>query len=70
AEGGLGRHRVQLGASWNNAASRGVAERAGFRQVGHFRLDGVVGADPDERVLEDGAWYDLIAADRDAAGTS
>ena len=70
AEGGLGRHRVQLGASWNNAASRRVAERAGFRQVGHFRLDGVVGADPDERVLEDGAWYDLLATDRAAAGTS
>lgn len=69
AEGGLGRHRVQLGASWNNIASRRVAERAGFRQVGHFRLDGVVGANADERVPEDGAWHDLLAAEW-AAGTS
>lgn len=62
-DGGLGRHRVQLGASWNNTASRRVAERAGFTQVGHFRLDGVVGVDADQ-VLEDGAWYDRLATDR------
>ena len=57
--GGLGRHRVQLGASWDNAASRHVAERAGFTLVGHFRQDGVVG----DGELDDGAWYDLLAAD-------
>ena len=63
-DGGLGRHRVQLGASWNNGASRRVAERAGFRQIGHFRLDGLVGADRAARVHEDGAWYDLLISDR------
>lgn len=63
-DGGLGRHRVQLGASWNNGASRRVAERAGFRQVGHFRLDGLVGADRAARVHEDSAWYDLLVSDR------
>ncbi len=63
ADGGLGRHRVQLGASWNNTASRHVAERAGFTQVGHFRLDGIIGVN-DEQVHEDGAWYDLLATDR------
>ncbi len=63
SEGGLGRHRVQLGSSWTNTASRHVAERAGFTQVGHFRLDGIVGASPADRVLEDGAWYDLLATD-------
>ncbi len=62
ADGGLGRHRVQLGASWHNAASRHVAERAGFTRVGHFRLDGVAGVG-DEQVHEDGAWYDLLATD-------
>lgn len=62
--GGLGRHRVQLGASWGNAASRRVAERAGFTQVGHFRLDGVVGVEGDaDRELQDGAWYDLLGTD-------
>lgn len=63
-DGGLGRHRVQLGSSWTNAASRRVADRAGFTQVGHFRLDGVVGATEEERIIEDGAWYDLLATDR------
>jgi len=63
ADGGLGRHRVQLGASWNNTASRHVAERLGFTRVGRFRLDGVIGVD-DEQVHEDGAWYDLLATDR------
>lgn len=62
SEGGLGRHRVQLGSSWNNTGSRRVAERTGFTQVGHFRLDGIVGVGND-RVLEDGAWYDLLAPD-------
>ncbi len=64
ADGGVGRHRVQLGASWRNAASRRVAERAGFSQVGRFRLDRVVGASEEERALEDCAWYDLLATDR------
>ncbi len=58
-EGGLGCHRLQLGASWGNAASRHVAERAGFRQAGHFRLDGRLG----DGTYQDGAWYDLLADD-------
>lgn len=68
--GGLGRHRVQLGASWNNAASRHVAERAGFTLVGHFRQDGVIGDGVIEGsvigdgALDDGAWYDLLATDK------
>ncbi len=62
--GGLGRHRVQLGASWTNAASRQVAERTGFTEVGHFRLDGLVGADPERRTYDDGVWYDRLATDR------
>jgi RimJ/RimL family protein N-acetyltransferase len=60
--GGLGRQRVQLGASWSNTASRQVAERNGFTQVGRFRREGIVGVG-DERTLEDSAWYDLLAAD-------
>jgi len=59
AEGGLGCHRVQLGASWGNAGSRAIAERLGFTQVGHFRLDGRLG----DGTYEDGAWYDLLSAD-------
>lgn len=54
---GLGLHRLALSASWENAASRRVAEAAGFTGVGHFRLDGVLG---DGR-LEDGAFYDRLA---------
>jgi RimJ/RimL family protein N-acetyltransferase len=57
--GGLGRHRVQIGAAWSNAASRHVAELAGFTQVGRFRLDGEIGRGR----LDDGAWYDLLAAE-------
>ena len=60
AEGGLGCHRVQIGASWGNAASRHVAETVGFRLAGHFRLDGVLG----DGTYEDGAWYDALAGDR------
>jgi ribosomal-protein-alanine N-acetyltransferase len=56
AEGGLGRHRLQIGAAWGNAASRHVAERAGFTMVGHFHADGIVGAGE----LDDGAWYELL----------
>ncbi len=63
-DGGMGRHRVQLGAAWGNAASRRVAERAGFVQVGHFRLDGIVGVEGDPaRELQDGAWYDRLGTD-------
>jgi RimJ/RimL family protein N-acetyltransferase len=58
-EGGLGCHRLQLGASWGNAASRHVAEAAGFRQVGHFRQDGLLG----DGTYQDGAWYDALATD-------
>lgn len=61
AEGGLGRTRLGLGASWDNAASRHVAERNGFRLVGHFRRDGVHGAD--NEIVDDGAWYDLLPTD-------
>ncbi|TQM13573.1 RimJ/RimL family protein N-acetyltransferase [Pseudonocardia kunmingensis] len=60
AAGGLGRHRLQIGASWSNTASRHVAERAGFRLAGRFTRDGVVGIDGD-RTIEDGAWYELLA---------
>jgi RimJ/RimL family protein N-acetyltransferase len=56
-EGGLGRHRLQIGAAWSNAASRHVAERAGFTLAGRFREDGIVGED---RTLDDGAWYELL----------
>ncbi|MGK2948030.1 MAG: GNAT family N-acetyltransferase [Acidimicrobiales bacterium] len=56
ADGGLGRHRVQLGASWGNTASRRVAEANGFELVGRFRQDGVLG----DGTYEDGAWYDRL----------
>lgn len=56
ADGGLGRHRLQIGAAWGNAASRHVAERAGFTMVGHFHADGIVGAGE----FDDGAWYELL----------
>jgi RimJ/RimL family protein N-acetyltransferase len=57
---------VQLGASWSNAASRQVAERNGFTQVGRFRREGVVGVGDGPGIgqaLEDSAWYDLLAAE-------
>jgi RimJ/RimL family protein N-acetyltransferase len=60
-QGGLGRHRVQIGASWTNTASRHVAERAGFTLVGRFREDGPVGSGEQD----DGAWYDLLAGERE-----
>ena len=60
ADGGLGCHRVQIGASIGNIASRRVAERTGYQQVGHFRLDGRLG----DGTYEDGVWFDQIAADR------
>ena len=56
ADGGLGRHRLQIGTAWGNAASRHVAERAGFTLVGHFHADGIVGTGE----LDDGAWYELL----------
>ena len=59
AEGGLGRHRIQIGTAWGNAASRRVAERAGFTLVGHFHADGIVGTGE----LDDGAWYELLRSD-------
>ncbi|MFP5019749.1 GNAT family N-acetyltransferase [Pseudonocardia phyllosphaerae] len=60
-DGGLGRHRLGLGASAENTASRRVAERAGFRLVGEFRGDGVHGFD--NEIVDDGVWYDLLATD-------
>lgn len=59
AEGGLGCHRIQLGSSWGNAASRHVAEAVGFRLVAHCRLDGILG----DGTYDDGAWYDLLRDD-------
>ncbi len=59
ADGGLGCHRLQLGSTWSNTASRRVAEAVGFRQVGHFRMDGRLG----DGTYEDGAWYDLLASE-------
>jgi RimJ/RimL family protein N-acetyltransferase len=55
-DGGLGRHRLQIGTAWGNTASRHVAERAGFTLVGHFHRDGIVGRGE----LDDGAWYELL----------
>lgn len=55
--GGLGRHRLQIGVAWPNAASRRVAEKAGFTLVGRHRLDNRDGAGE----LSDGAWYDRLA---------
>lgn len=61
AEGGLGRHRLQLGAARENTASRRVAERAGFRLWGAPRADGVHGFD--REIVDDGVWYELLATD-------
>jgi [ribosomal protein S5]-alanine N-acetyltransferase len=60
AVGGLGRHRLQIGAAWGNAASRHVAERAGFALAGRFRQGGAVD-DGADRTIDDGAWYELLA---------
>ncbi len=55
APDGLDRHRLQIGSAWDNAASRHVAERAGFTLAGRFRevapVDGAFG---------DGAWYERL----------
>jgi [ribosomal protein S5]-alanine N-acetyltransferase len=59
ANGGLGRHRLQLDAAWTNTASRHVAERAGFTLAGRFRQAGVVATGAEQR-LDDGAWYELV----------
>jgi RimJ/RimL family protein N-acetyltransferase len=61
--GGLGRHRLQIGASQDNAASRHVAERAGFTLVGEVHQDAVVGVGAD-RTLDDGVWYELLLRHR------
>jgi RimJ/RimL family protein N-acetyltransferase len=63
ADGGLGRHRLQIGTAWGNNASRHVAERAGFTLVGHFHRDGIVGRGE----LDDGAWYELLRHHRRSA---
>jgi RimJ/RimL family protein N-acetyltransferase len=60
ADGGLGRHRLQIGAAWGNTASRRVAERNGFVLAARSRLDGIEGEPP---VLGDGAWYERLAGD-------
>jgi ribosomal-protein-alanine N-acetyltransferase len=60
--GGLGRHRLQIGAAWSNTASRHVAERAGFTLAARYRQDGVIGYGENRR-LDDGAWYELLADD-------
>jgi ribosomal-protein-alanine N-acetyltransferase len=61
--GGLGRHRLQIGASRDNTASRHVAERAGFTLVGEVHQDAVVGVGA-ERTLDDGVWYELLISRR------
>lgn len=61
ADGGLGRHRLQIGTAWGNTASRRVAERNGFVLAARFRLDGVEGEPP---VPGDGAWYERLAGDQ------
>ena len=53
----MARRRVQLVVSWENTASRHIAEQAGFTLVGHHRADGVLG----DGSHDDGAWYDLLA---------
>ncbi|SHL30891.1 Protein N-acetyltransferase, RimJ/RimL family [Pseudonocardia thermophila] len=58
-EGGLGRERLQLGASVDNAGSRAIAERLGFRFLGVHRRDGYVGRG-EARRFDDGAWYELL----------
>jgi [ribosomal protein S5]-alanine N-acetyltransferase len=58
-DGGLGRHRLQIGASRDNTASRHVAERAGFTLVGEVHQDAVVGVGADQ-TLDDGVWYELL----------
>lgn len=62
-EGGLGRHRLQIGASRDNGASRHVAEQAGFTLVGEVHQDAVVGVGED-RTLDDGVWYELLRPHR------
>ena len=57
--GGLGRHRLQIGAAWSNAASRHVAERAGFTLAGRFARSSTVGAGA-ARTIDDSAWYELL----------
>lgn len=59
AADGLGRHRLLIETAWDNAASRHVAERAGFTLVGQHRQDGKLG----DGTLVDGAWYDRLATD-------
>lgn len=59
ADGGLGRARLQLGASAENAGSRGIAERLGFTFLGIHHRDGVVGRGADRRP-DDGAWYEMV----------
>jgi len=59
ADGGLGRDRLQLGASVDNAGSRGIAERLGFSSLGIHHRDGIVGRGA-ERRADDGAWYELL----------
>jgi RimJ/RimL family protein N-acetyltransferase len=67
--GGLGRHRLQIGAAWSNTASRHVAERAGFTLAARYRQDGVIGYGENRR-LDDGAWYERLADDRASALTT
>ncbi|GAA1323297.1 GNAT family N-acetyltransferase [Pseudonocardia xinjiangensis] len=67
-DGGLGRHRLQIGAAWSNTASRHVAERAGFTLAARYRLDGVIGHGESRR-LDDGAWYERLVDDPAAVTT-
>ncbi|HET6153925.1 MAG TPA: GNAT family N-acetyltransferase [Marmoricola sp.] len=58
AEGGLGLPKVRLVAAEDNAGSRAVAERTGFRYVGIERA-----ATPCRDGLHDAALYDVVPAD-------
>ncbi|MCW0212713.1 MAG: GNAT family N-acetyltransferase [Pseudonocardia sp.] len=69
-DGGLGRERVQIVTAWSNAASRHVAERAGFTFLGRHRHDGVIAADEagvagaaQNGAAQDGAAQDGAAQD-------
>lgn len=63
-DGGLGRHRLQIAASWGNTASRHVAEQNGFTLVGHSRADSLLA----DGSLDDSAWYERLRSPGIAAG--
>jgi RimJ/RimL family protein N-acetyltransferase len=60
-DGGLGLHRVYATVAVDNAASRGVLERVGFRLTGTERRSVIV-----RDGMHDGAAYELLAGDLQA----